>query len=176
MAIACQVVSAFIWFRQQAEAYTVFVSTGNPKPLSDTDYEFLYTQLLEGVTHGWQQPRVLRFFESLGDRGSQAEWVGWLRRFGDRLLASPVPNNELAARMVQLGQMGCGEISDVSYEIGMQLLTRSPTRTGQREPVLSLSLRYSSTRSTSALKKFRQKITSKRKTQNSRQSLWMSCL
>ena len=106
-----------------------------PKPLSDTDYEFLYTQLLEGVTHGWQQPRVLRFFESLGDRGSQAEWVGWLRRFGDRLLASPVPNNELAARMVQLGQMGCGEISDVSYEIGMQLLTRSPTRTGQREPV-----------------------------------------
>jgi hypothetical protein len=38
-----------------------------PPPLTDTDYEFLFTQLLERVAHGWQQARVLRFFEKLYD-------------------------------------------------------------------------------------------------------------
>lgn len=110
-----------------------------PKPLTDTDYEFLYSQLLEGVAHGWQQDRVLRFFESLGDRGQSSLWVGWLNRFGERLLASPAPNNELAARMVQLGQVGCGEIGEVSYDIGMQLLTRNaPARAVNPPPVSSI--------------------------------------
>jgi Flp pilus assembly protein TadD len=94
------------------------------KPLDDADYEYLLMQLLEGVAHGWQQQRVLQFFETLGERGSPAAWAAWLRRFGDRLLASPSPNNELASRLVQLGELGCGEISTVAYEVGMQLLTR----------------------------------------------------
>lgn len=95
-----------------------------PPPLTDTDYEVLFIQLLEGVAHGWQQARVLRFFEVLSERGKQELWVGWLRRFGERLLASPVANDELAARMVQLGKLGCTEIGEVAYEIGMQLLMR----------------------------------------------------
>lgn len=99
-----------------------------PPPLSDTDYEFLFIQLLEGVAHGWQQARVLRFFEVLSERGKQELWVAWLRRFGEKLLASPVANDELAARMVQLGELGCGEITEVAYEIGMQLLIK-PTET-----------------------------------------------
>jgi len=98
--------------------------TATHKPLDDADYEYLLMQLLEGVAHGWQQQRVLQFFESLRERGSLAVWAAWLRRFGDRLLASPSPNNELAARLVQLGELGCGEISTVAYEVGMQLLTR----------------------------------------------------
>ncbi len=99
-----------------------------PSSLTDTDYEFLLLQLLEGVAYGWQQARILRFFEVLSERGKQELWVAWLRHFGERLLASPVPNNELAARMVQLGELGCGEIGEVAYEIGMQLLIR-PTQT-----------------------------------------------
>ena len=62
------------------------------------------------AAYGWQQARVLRFFEVLSDRGKQELWVGWLRRFGEKLLASPVPNNELAARMVQLNKLGYKEL------------------------------------------------------------------
>lgn len=97
-----------------------------PKPLEPADYEYLFMQLLEGVAHGWQQPRVMKFFDALKDRITVQQWVGWLRGFGERLLASPVPNNQLAARMVHLGELGCGEIGDVAQEIGMQLLMRNP--------------------------------------------------
>jgi len=104
--------------------------TPTPKPLGDADYEYLFMQLLEGVTHGWQQQRVKRFFETLGERGNPELWIAWLRRFGERSLASGAANSELAARMVQLGQLGVGEIGDTAYEIGMQLLSRM-----QGEPV-----------------------------------------
>jgi len=93
-------------------------------PLDDPDYEYLFMQLLEGVGHGWQQARVLKFFASLQNRTTEAQWVEWLRRFGDRLLTSPAPNNELAVRLLSLGQLGCGEVGNVAYEIGSQLLNR----------------------------------------------------
>jgi hypothetical protein len=47
-------------------------------------------------------------------------------RFGDRLLASAKPHNELAARLVQLGELGVGEIGNLSYDIGMKVLTLNP--------------------------------------------------
>lgn len=95
------------------------------KPLDQADYEYLFMQLLEGVAHGWQQARVLKFFDTLKDRITTDQWVVWLRGFGERLLASPVPNNQLATRMVQVGELGCGEIGEVAQEIGMQLLMRN---------------------------------------------------
>ncbi len=95
-----------------------------PPALEDADYEYLFMQLIEGVAHGWQQQRILKFFDALEYRTTQEEWLAWLRRFGDRLLTSSVPNNDLAARMVQLGEIGCGEIGVMAYDIGMQLLTR----------------------------------------------------
>ncbi|MEI2579368.1 CHAT domain-containing protein [Scytonema sp. PRP1] len=61
---------------------------------------------------------------------TQAGLVKWLRRFGERLLASSAPNDELAARMVQLGELGVGEVGDVARDIGMRLLRRN-----QGEPV-----------------------------------------
>ena len=33
----------------------------------------------------------------------------WLQRFGTRLLESDELNNKLAQRMVQLGELGCGD-------------------------------------------------------------------
>lgn len=95
-----------------------------PPQLVDADYEFLFMQLLEGVAHGWPQERVLKFLGDLEGRTTEAQWLAWLRRFGERLLASPAPNNELAARMVRLGELGCGQLGEVAYEIGMQLLLR----------------------------------------------------
>ncbi|MGL5033887.1 MAG: tetratricopeptide repeat protein [Microcystaceae cyanobacterium] len=73
--------------------------------LDDTDYEFLFSQLLEGIAHGWHEGRVLRFFEQLGDRGKTRLWLSWLDRFGQKVLSSPSPNLILAARMMRLGEL-----------------------------------------------------------------------
>ncbi|MFB2895943.1 hypothetical protein ACE1CI_23785 [Aerosakkonemataceae cyanobacterium BLCC-F50] len=101
-----------------------------PKPLENADYEFLFMQLLEGIAHGWQQARVEKFFAQLDDRTTQTQWVQWIRSFGERLLALRAPNQELALRMLALGEMGCGEISETASEIGLELLQR------QEKPII----------------------------------------
>jgi hypothetical protein len=92
--------------------------------LDDTDREYLFMQLLEGVAHGWQQPRVVSFFNKLRQRVRKSDWLEWLDRFGNNLLEMPVPNYELAGRMVQLSQLDCGEIGDLAGEYGERLLDR----------------------------------------------------
>jgi hypothetical protein len=104
--------------------YKVGVSGSNIPQLTESDYEFLFLQLLEGVVHGWQQPRIISFFEVIEDRISQQQWLDWLNSFGAKLLASAAPDNVLASRMVQLGEMRCGAIGDLAYDLGMQVLTR----------------------------------------------------
>jgi hypothetical protein len=96
-----------------------------PPPLSDTDLEFLFTELLEGVHQIRGQAWALKWLHNIEHRVSTERWVEWLQRFGEKLLASTAPNNELAARMVQLGELEVGEVGDVAYDIGMQLLTRN---------------------------------------------------
>jgi hypothetical protein len=93
-------------------------------PLDDTDREYLFMQLLEGVAHGWQQPRAIGFFNKIRQRVRKSEWLEWLDKFGQNLLAASVPNYELAGRMVQLGQLDCGEIGDLAGDYGTQLLNR----------------------------------------------------
>ena len=95
-----------------------------PPPLEDADYEYLFMQVLEGVAHGWQTDRISRFFKVLGDRGHFDLWNSWLNRFGARLLASPNPNNELAIRMVKMGELHGGKWGNAVYDLGMKLLTR----------------------------------------------------
>ncbi|PSB01337.1 hypothetical protein [Merismopedia glauca] len=100
-------------------------TSGTKAPeLTENDYEFLFFQLLEGVAHGWQQPRIISFFEVIDDRISQQQWLDWLQSFGTKILASAAPDHNLASRMVQLGEMRCGAIGDLAYDLGMQVLTR----------------------------------------------------
>ncbi|WP_315787068.1 hypothetical protein [Fischerella sp. JS2] len=101
-----------------------------PPPLTDTDLEFLFTELLEGVHQARGQQWALKWLHNIEHRVPTERWLEWLHGFGEKLLASPTPNNELAARMVQLGELEVGEVGDVAYDIGMQLLTRN-----QGEPV-----------------------------------------
>jgi hypothetical protein len=96
----------------------------NLPPLEDADYEYLFMQLLEGVANGWQQPRAIGFFQKIRHRIRKSEWISWLDRFGQSLLGSPVPNYELAGRMVQLSQLECGEIGDIAGAYGIKLLNR----------------------------------------------------
>ena len=95
-----------------------------PKPLENADYEFLFMQLLEGVAHGWQQSRVLKFIAELEGRTTQEQWVAWLRGFGERLQASPAPNQDLALRMLQLGAVDCGQLGELASGIGSHLLAK----------------------------------------------------
>ncbi|MCT7959817.1 tetratricopeptide repeat protein [Laspinema sp. D1] len=124
------------------------------KPLSAAEYEFLFSELLDGVHRGWSQAQVTQFLEEIGPasavnlkdaeiESSDAEaYVLWLRQFGTRLLNSPVPNQELARRMVQLGALNCGKLSTVAGEIGQRLLDReantpSPSAATPASPVAS---------------------------------------
>ncbi len=117
------------WFRKQfglgtKRASDRFAPKEELPPLDDTDREYLFMQLLEGVAHGWQQPRAIGFFNKIRQRVRKSEWLEWLDRFGNNLLNSPVPNYELAGRMVQLSELDCGEIGDLAGEYGMRLLNR----------------------------------------------------
>ncbi|MGK7960478.1 tetratricopeptide repeat protein [Crocosphaera sp.] len=99
------------------------------QPLSDTDYEFLFSQLLDGVAHGWHEGRILKYFEDLGERGKAKLWVAWLGRFGEKALSSAAPNLQLAARMMRLGELAQSfqkiePIGQAAYDIGRKLYTR----------------------------------------------------
>jgi hypothetical protein len=100
------------------------LSAAGLPPLDDTDREYLFMQLLEGVAHGWQQPRAIGFFNKIRQRVRKSDWLEWLEKFGQNLLAATVPNYELAGRMVQLGQLDCGEIGDLAGDYGARLLNR----------------------------------------------------
>jgi hypothetical protein len=80
-------------------------------------------QLLDGVSHGWHEGRILRFFEKLGDRGRQKDWVEWLERFGTRLQSSASLNQLLATRMIRLGELA-------RAFPGLNVLVKLPTRFG----------------------------------------------
>jgi len=98
-------------------------------PLSDTDYEFLFNQLLEGIAHGWHEGRILKFFHQLDSRSRPKDWVNWLERFEVTVLNSPSPNLILAARMMRLGELAqsfpqIAPIGDKSQRIGRELYAR----------------------------------------------------
>ena len=98
--------------------------------MSDTDHEFLFNQVLEGVANGWHEGEIVKYFDRLGERGKPKNWVAWLERFGDKVLSSPAPNQQLAMLMVRFGEVSqtipqIGQIGEASYQIGRQLLTRN---------------------------------------------------
>ncbi len=95
-----------------------------PPPLTDADLEFLFTELLEGVHQQRGQEWALKWLKKIEHRVTVEHWMNWLQRFGERLLKVPTPNNELAARLVALGELGVGPVGDIAYDIGMRLLTR----------------------------------------------------
>jgi len=99
------------------------------EPLSDSDCDFLFTQVLEGVSHGWDSHRLQRFFARTGDRADITHWVNWLNRYGAKVLSAPVPDLELAKRLdrfaVQVQHLpGLLEMGAAAYAIATQLRER----------------------------------------------------
>jgi tetratricopeptide (TPR) repeat protein len=91
-------------------------------PLNELDLEFLFRQLLEGVYRGKSQSWANKWLLDLENRVTTERWVAWLNSFGEKLLASPSNHTELAAKMIQLGESGCGEIGKAAHRIGTELL------------------------------------------------------
>jgi tetratricopeptide (TPR) repeat protein len=99
-------------------------------PLTATDYEFLFMQLLEGIAHGWHEGRVLKFFHTLDDRSRPRDWVAWLERFGEKVKSSSAPNQMLAARMMRLGELAQSfpeieQIGVTSSKIGREIYAKT---------------------------------------------------
>ncbi|MEZ2276431.1 MAG: tetratricopeptide repeat protein [Microcoleus sp.] len=108
-----------------------------PKPTpirSFGEYEQKFMALLEGVAQGWSRGEIKGFL--IGSKINDAEWVNWLQDFGERLLLSPETHLELGGRMVRLGEMNCGRISEVAGNIGRQLLAGESLTGKLREPTL----------------------------------------
>lgn len=117
------------WFRPSVEANELpqrpeLHRKSNNEPLTPREYEHFFMQILAGVEGGWGRVQVLRALAALSHRSREADWVTWLRGFGEQLLASSVPNRQIASQMVQLGELDCGEISQVARDIGIQLRQR----------------------------------------------------
>ncbi len=93
-----------------------------PKPpiRSFGEYEQKFLALLDGVAEGWSRGEIKGFL--IGSKINDAEWVNWLKDFGERLLVSPETHLELGGRIVRLGEMNCGRISEVAGNVGRQLL------------------------------------------------------
>ncbi|MDJ0588890.1 MAG: tetratricopeptide repeat protein [Pleurocapsa sp. MO_226.B13] len=96
--------------------------------LSDADYEFLFNQLLEGIAHGWHDQRIAKFFNQLGDRGKQEDWVAWLERLRAKVITLPIQSKrQLGTIMIRLGELTpsipeVSQIGAVSNRIGRELL------------------------------------------------------
>lgn len=96
--------------------------SSNPPPLSDAGYERLLMQVLDGVAQdNWTRDRTL---EQLGDRPGDRFFLSWLDRFGRRLLASSLPHQRLGDRLLKLGALQCGEVSQIARHYGERLQTR----------------------------------------------------
>ncbi len=93
-------------------------------PLNAADRKYLFFQLLEGVVHGWQQPRVVKFFAKIKHRVPKSQWLDWLETFGEELLAEPNPSEDLARRMIQLSELDCGEVTNLAGDYGHRVLSK----------------------------------------------------
>ncbi|MDB9534910.1 tetratricopeptide repeat protein [Dolichospermum planctonicum CS-1226] len=103
-----------------------------PPELTNADLEFLFNELLEGVHQARGERWALKYLQRMEPRITVDRWLDWLLTYGDKLLSSPAPNHELAQRMVQLGELGIGEVGNLSHDIGIQLLWRNMNQDQER--------------------------------------------
>lgn len=95
--------------------------------LTDADYEFLFDQLLDGVAHGWNQLKIIKFFQNLGTRGEESHWVAWLEKFSTKI--PDVTNDSqrrLGAIMLRLAEVTqsaaeLSQLSAISSQMGKKL-------------------------------------------------------
>jgi tetratricopeptide (TPR) repeat protein len=93
-------------------------------PLSNEEYKSLWLEVLDGVSRGWPQARI---FEKLGIRRYDPWFNSWLQRYGRSLMRQDpgAIDRDMARQMVRLGEIGCGDLGEISQQIGTRLLELS---------------------------------------------------
>jgi len=91
-----------------------------PPELSDLEWENILAQLLEEVVQGKSWGQLQGFL--LAKKVDKERLASWLQRFGERWLAQPESHQELAQRLVRLGAVATGELSEVARRLGEGLL------------------------------------------------------
>ncbi|MBV5261971.1 tetratricopeptide repeat protein [Synechococcus moorigangaii CMS01] len=104
--------------------------TADLPPLTDTDFEFLFEQLLQGIARGWQPDRLEVFIADLDVRGKVTAWEAWLERYSTRILAqSPLPQQQqIGTRLLFVGNAfknspKLERLARAFNETGQQLVT-----------------------------------------------------
>ena len=106
-----------------------FVREPPPSPLphpdfrSDLEYEKLFKELLKKVEQGESWGQLQGFL--IANQLDEKRLAQWLQGYGDRWLAQPMQNQELARRLVKLGQVATGELGTVARTLGERLLVSS---------------------------------------------------
>lgn len=99
------------------------------EPLSDTEYEAIFLQLLEEVNQGFSRGKTKAFF--IIKNLKESDLVPWLGRFGERLLATDElseSHQELGQRLLLLGNLGLGELSQIAATLGKEILAKFPSK------------------------------------------------
>lgn len=97
--------------------------------LSDTEYEAIFLQLLEEVNQGFSRGKIKAFF--IIKNLKESDLVPWLGRFGERLLATDElseSHQELGQRLLLLGDLGLGELSQIATTLGKEILAKFPLK------------------------------------------------
>jgi tetratricopeptide (TPR) repeat protein len=99
------------------------VQLPSPDSRSDLEYENLLWALLEEVEQGESWGQLQGFL--IANRLDARRLAQWLQSYGDRLLEQPESNQELARRLVKLGQVANGDLGTVARTLGERLLVSS---------------------------------------------------
>ena len=105
---------------REAQLPTVNGDGRGSQPLDNAEYENIFMQILDRVEQGWSCGFIEGFL--IAKNIKESALVEWLREFGKNLLEIREPNQELVRRMLGLGKLRCGEISNVADEIVSQML------------------------------------------------------
>ncbi|MEC4896304.1 MAG: tetratricopeptide repeat protein, partial [Oscillatoria sp. PMC 1050.18] len=99
--------------------------TPRPQPprKTDTEYENILMELLDGVDAGWSRGKIKGFL--IVKKTTPNELARWLRDFGQRW-ESTEQNQELGRRLRKLGQEIEGELGQVATAIATRLQPPPP--------------------------------------------------
>ncbi|MCT7961020.1 tetratricopeptide repeat protein [Laspinema sp. D1] len=87
-------------------------------------YKTLFLELLDGVDEDWNQEQVLEY---LGEHRDDPYLIRWLNSFGRAELEKSwgTPDFDRGYLMMKLGDMDCGEVSQVSQNLGYQMVEKT---------------------------------------------------
>ncbi len=115
--------------QEESQQYSQLINSA----LTESDYEFLFNQLLDGVAHGWHLGKIIKFFSNLEPRSNVTQWIDWVEKFEKKISYSPDPSQKkVGAIMMRFGELtkpndDLQKLGTLFYRIGNQLFVGRTT-------------------------------------------------